>query len=213
MLFLACRSVRNTLLKILVHVPVPQTWLPIAKIQNFDFYIEILSRPWKWKVGLPNNFLRYFGMYLTPPDSQNMKKNFFGVPQNFSKIAPEVPWFRYRRYSETSTRYSKTSTENGLVFLGLNCYLFCDIVFYSNLTSPTPKVTCLNTKKLSSCFTLWNKNIKMIRLEQNATQVTPLKNIPTRFCTVLYILLALNISLSSTLPYPHTFAKPSNISS
>ena len=122
MLFLACRSVRNTLLKILVHVPVPQTWLPIAKIQNFDFYIEILSRPWKWKVGLPNNFPRYFGMYLTPPDTQNMKEIFFGVPQNFSKIAPEVPWFRYRRYSETSTRYSKTSTENGLVFLGLNVW-------------------------------------------------------------------------------------------
>ena len=58
-------------------------------------------------------------MYLTPPDTQNMKKKIFGVPQNFSKIAPEVPWFRYRRYSETSTRYSKTSTENGLVFLGL----------------------------------------------------------------------------------------------
>ena len=120
MLFLACRSVRNTLLKILVHVPGPQTWLPIAKIHNFEFQIEILSRPWKWKVGLPNNFPRYFGMYLTPPDTQNMKKKKFGAPQNFSKIAPEVPWFRCRRYSETSTRYSKTSTENGLVFLGLS---------------------------------------------------------------------------------------------
>ena len=30
--------------------------------------------------------------------------------------------------------------------------------------------------------------------ENSHTPVTPLKNIPTRFCTVLYILLALNIS-------------------
>ena len=59
-------------------------------------------------------------MYLTPPDSQNLKKKIFGVPQNFSKITLEVLWFWFRWYSETSTRYSKTSTENGLVFLGLS---------------------------------------------------------------------------------------------
>ena len=41
-------------------------------------------------------FLEYFGMCLTPPDTQNMKNFFLGVRQNFSKMGLEVPWFWFR---------------------------------------------------------------------------------------------------------------------
>ena len=44
MLFLACRSVRNSLLKFLVHVLGPQTWPLRAKIPKFGFQTYIFSR-------------------------------------------------------------------------------------------------------------------------------------------------------------------------
>ena len=67
-LFLACRSVRNSFLKFLVPVLGPQTWPPRAKKPEFGFQTYIFSRAQKWKGGLPNNFSRFFGMYLSPPD-------------------------------------------------------------------------------------------------------------------------------------------------
>jgi len=78
MLFLAYKSVRDTLLKFLVYVLEPQTWLPSPKKQDFGFQTGIFSRAWKWKVGLPNDFPRFFGMYFHPPDHQNIKKKFWG---------------------------------------------------------------------------------------------------------------------------------------
>ena len=67
-LFLACRSVINSFLKFLVHVLGPQTWSPRAKKTDFRFQTCIFSRALKWIGGLPNNFSRFFGMYLSPPD-------------------------------------------------------------------------------------------------------------------------------------------------
>ena len=38
------------------------------KKTDFGFQTCIFSRAWKWIGGLPNNFSRFFGMYLSPPD-------------------------------------------------------------------------------------------------------------------------------------------------
>ena len=57
-LFLACRSVRNSFLQFLVHVLGSQTQPSGLKYLIFGFQTYISSRAQNWEGGLPNNFPR-----------------------------------------------------------------------------------------------------------------------------------------------------------
>ena len=110
MLFLACRSVRNSFLKFLISVLGTQIWPPSEKSPQFfatwlpdlDFFqgLEIERRP-------PQQFSTIFWDVLDPPShSEYQKKNLVRL-QNFSKMAPEVPIFRCResRIRDSETRF------------------------------------------------------------------------------------------------------------
>ena len=94
-LFLACRSVRNSFLKFLVPVLGPQIWSPRAKKTDFGFQICIFSRAQKWKGGLPNNFPRFFRLFLRPPDHPKCPGFGLWAYRIFLTEAPVSPNFRF----------------------------------------------------------------------------------------------------------------------
>ena len=55
------------------HLKISENWSP-------DF---ICSRAWAWKRSRANNFPPFLGLYLTPPASQNIKKQFRVGPRIF----------------------------------------------------------------------------------------------------------------------------------
>ena len=112
MLFLACASVRNSLLKFLVGVMGAQICPPRQKTPKFGFQAYIFSRAWKWKGVVPNIFPRLFGMYLTPPDHQNIKIFFWRVATIFAKRH----WFFVflGLYIETPGLYLETRGSAGI---------------------------------------------------------------------------------------------------
>ena len=52
-----------------------------------------ISRAWAWKRGGANNFPPFLGLYLTPPATQNIKKQFRLGSRIFLKWSPKMPIF------------------------------------------------------------------------------------------------------------------------
>ena len=146
MLFLACESVRNSLLKFLVAVMGAQICPPRQKTPKFGFQTQIFSRAWKWKGVVPNKFPRLFGMYLTPPDHQNIKIFFWRVATIFAKRH----WFFafLGLYIETPGLYLETRGSAGISRVNVfalkkivivNFCMFMNIVQHSLLVfTPLP---------------------------------------------------------------------------
>ena len=120
-LFLACRSVRNSFLKFLVHVLGPQTWPSRQNTRFLGSRLIFLPGPRTGKEASPIIFLGNLGCTLAPQTTRSALVSVWGSVEFFARSTH----FSVSRYSETSTRYSKTSTKKTLVFLA--SHVLCEL--------------------------------------------------------------------------------------
>ena len=121
-LFLACRSVFISWGA--KHGPKGQKNLHLGSRLIF------FSGPRYGKEASPIIFLGFLGCSYAPQTIRSALVSVCGCTEFFLRRHPFLPIFGFR-YSETSTRYSFSSTENGLVFLGLKGMPLKDAVFFS----------------------------------------------------------------------------------
>ena len=122
MLFLACRSVRNSLLKILVNVLGPQTWPPSekkpSKFWNVASRLGFFLASGNGKEASPTIFHYFLGCIWPPQPLRTSKKKFGEAPEFFKNGTPKCPFFGVASLgSETPSLDSET--QKRLVFLGL----------------------------------------------------------------------------------------------
>ena len=101
--------------------------------------LRFFPGPRNEREGSPIIFQGFLGCTEAPQTTQSPLVSVCGSTEFFGNGTRFRPVFGFR-YSETSTRYSFSSTENGLVFLGLNNIFYFGITkgLHFNRKHPTP---------------------------------------------------------------------------